>query len=110
MPSAGSALAPPGAVASLIGVTPLALNAQFGGLAQMYVTIIGGEAYPQILFPGMIESSSFFDGVVHPYMPSVPEVFLGLGGVALAATIVVVVLRALAVLPARLDQVAGPQV
>jgi Ni/Fe-hydrogenase subunit HybB-like protein len=43
-------------------------------------------------------------------MPSVPEVFLGLGGVALAATIVVVVLRALAVLPARLDQVAGPQV
>ena len=81
-----------------------------GGLAQMYVTIIGGEAYPQILFPGMIESSSFFDGVVHPYMPSAPEVFLGLGGVALAATIVVVVLRALAVLPARLDQVAGPQV
>ncbi|HUX23018.1 MAG TPA: NrfD/PsrC family molybdoenzyme membrane anchor subunit [Burkholderiales bacterium] len=76
-----------------------------GGLAQMYVTIIGGEAYPQILFPGMIESSSFFDGVVHPYMPSAPEVFLGLGGVALAATIVVVVLRALALLPARLDQV-----
>ncbi len=81
-----------------------------GGLAQMYVTIIGGQAFPQILFPGMVESSSFFDGVVHPYTPSLPEVFLGLGGVALAAAIVAVALRALALLPARLDQAAEPQV
>jgi molybdopterin-containing oxidoreductase family membrane subunit len=80
-----------------------------GGLAQMYVTIIGGQAYPQILFPGMAESSSFFDGVVHPYAPSLPEVLLGLGGVALAASIVAVALRALALLPARLDQLAQPQ-
>jgi molybdopterin-containing oxidoreductase family membrane subunit len=57
----------------------------------------------------MIESSSFFDGVIHPYTPSVPEVLLGLGGMALAATIVAVALRALALLPARLDQVAGSQ-
>ena len=41
-----------------------------GGLAQMYVTLIGGQAYPQILFPGMVESSSFFDGEIHPYTPS----------------------------------------
>ena len=75
----------------------------------MYVTLIGGQAYPQILFPGMVESSSFFDGEIHPYTPSLPEVLLGLGGVALAAAIIAVALRALALLPARLDQVAGPQ-
>jgi molybdopterin-containing oxidoreductase family membrane subunit len=80
-----------------------------GGLAQMYVTLIGGQAYPQILFPGMVESSSFFDGEIHPYMPSVPEVLLGVGGVGLAAAIVAVVLRALALLPERFDQTAGPQ-
>ena len=60
-----------------------------GALAQMYVTIIGGQAYPLQLFPGMQESSSFFDGVVHPYAPSVPEIMLGLGGVAVAAVIVI---------------------
>jgi molybdopterin-containing oxidoreductase family membrane subunit len=80
-----------------------------GGLAQMYVTLIGGQAYPQILFPGMIESSSFFDGEVHPYTPSVAEVLLGVGGMALAAAIIAIALRALALLPERLDQAAGPQ-
>jgi molybdopterin-containing oxidoreductase family membrane subunit len=80
-----------------------------GGLAQMYVTLIGGQAYPQILFPGLVEASSFFDGEIHPYTPSVPEVLLGLGGVGLTAAIVAVALRALALLPARLDQTAGPQ-
>ena len=81
----------------------------WGGLAQMYVTLIGGQAYPQILFPGMIETSSFFDGEIHPYAPSVPEILLGLGGIALSAAIVAVALRALALLPERLDQAAGPQ-
>jgi len=80
-----------------------------GGLAQMYVTLIGGQAYPQILFPGMVESSSFFDGEIHPYTPSLPEVLLGLGGVGLAAVIVAVALRALALLPERFEQTAGPQ-
>jgi Ni/Fe-hydrogenase subunit HybB-like protein len=80
-----------------------------GGLAQMYVTLIGGQAYPQILFPGMVESSSFFDGEIHPYTPSLPEVLLGFGGMAIAAAIVAVALRALAMLPERFDQTAGPQ-
>lgn len=74
-----------------------------GGLAQMYVTIIGGQAYPLKLFPGMIESSSFYDGVVHSYIPSVPEVLLGLSGVALAGLIVALGVRLLPFLPARLD-------
>ncbi len=80
-----------------------------GGLAQMYVTLIGGQAYPQILFPGMVESSSFFDGEIHPYTPSWPEVLFGLAGLALAAAVIAVALRALALLPERLDPAAGPQ-
>jgi len=80
-----------------------------GGFAQMYVTLIGGQAYPQILFPGMLESSSFFDGEIHPYTPSVPEVLLGLGGVALAAALIAVALRVLALLPERLGQTAQTQ-
>ncbi|MBK5105280.1 MAG: polysulfide reductase NrfD [Burkholderiales bacterium] len=81
-----------------------------GGLAQMYVTLIGGQAYPQILFPGLVESSSFFDGEIHPYTPSLVEILLGLGAVALAAAIIAVALRALAMLPTRLDRPAEPQV
>ncbi len=80
-----------------------------GGLAQMYVTLIGGQAYPQVLFPGMAETSSFFDGEIHPYTPSVVEALLGLAGMALAAAIIAVALRALALLPERLDAAAGPQ-
>jgi molybdopterin-containing oxidoreductase family membrane subunit len=80
-----------------------------GGLAQVYVIVIGGQAYPQILFPGMVESSSFFDGEIHPYTPSVAELLFGLGGVGLAAAIIAVALRALALLPERLDETLGPQ-
>jgi len=80
-----------------------------GGLAQMYVTLIGGQAYPQILFPGMVETSSFFDGEIHPYTPSLVEVLLGLGGMALAVAIIAVALRALALLPTRLEAPAEPQ-
>lgn len=95
--------------ASRAALTAACVLVVLGGLAQMYVTLIGGQAYPQILFPGMVEASSFFDGEIHPYTPSVPEVLLGLGGVGIAAAIVAVALRALAMLPARPDQSAGPQ-
>ena len=74
-----------------------------GGFAQMYVTIIGGQAYPLVLFPGMQVSSSFYDGVVHGYRASVPEVMLGLSGVAIAGIIVVFAIKLLRFLPERLD-------
>jgi molybdopterin-containing oxidoreductase family membrane subunit len=73
-----------------------------GGLAQMYVTIVGGQAYPLELFPGMEESSAFYDGVVHPYTPSLPEVLLSLGGLALPAVMIVIAIKFLPVLPASL--------
>jgi molybdopterin-containing oxidoreductase family membrane subunit len=77
-----------------------------GGFAQMYVTIIGGQAYPLTLFPGMQESSSFFDGVVNDYAPSLPEIMLGLGGVAIAGVIVVFALKILQFLPVTLENSA----
>lgn len=76
--------------------------AVLGGLAQIYVIIIGGQAYPLVLFPGMSESSSFYDGVVHPYYPSLPEILLGLGGVAIAGMIVVIGVKVLRFLPESL--------
>jgi molybdopterin-containing oxidoreductase family membrane subunit len=72
-----------------------------GGLAQLYVIIIGGQAYPQQIFPGKEVSSSFFDGVVASYVPSLPEVALGLGGVGLALALTVVGLRVLPFLPTK---------
>src|SRR5574340_437031 len=42
-----------------------------GGVAQMYVTIIGAQAYPLDMFPGLTETSSYFDGEVHAYSPCV---------------------------------------
>ena len=70
-----------------------------GGLAQVYVLIIGGQAYPQEIFPDKDVSSTFFDGVIAPYAPSLPEVALGVGGVALALTLTVVALKVLPFLP-----------
>ncbi len=72
-----------------------------GGVAQMYVTLIGGQAYPQVLFPGMSETSSFFDGEIHPYAPSLAEILLGVGGLAFAAALIAVAVRNIAILPAR---------
>ncbi len=81
-----------------------------GGLAQMYVTIVGAQAWPLDMFPGYAVSSSFFDGVVHPYTPSVWEVMLGVGGAAVAATLVVVAMRVLRLLPESLaDSVVEPK-
>ena len=74
-----------------------------GGLAQMYVTLIGGQAFPQSLFPGYVESSSFFDGVVHHYQPSLNELMLGLGGVAVALAILTLGLRLFTIAPYRLS-------
>jgi Ni/Fe-hydrogenase subunit HybB-like protein len=70
-----------------------------GGFAQMYVIIIGGQAYPLTLFPGMDVSSSFYDGQIASYWPSLPELLLGLGGLAFAMLIVAFALRLMPFLP-----------
>ena len=73
-----------------------------GGLAQLYVLIIGGQAYPQLVFPGKEVSSSFFDGVVAAYSPSLPEFALGLGGTAFALALTIMGLKILPFLPQSL--------
>jgi molybdopterin-containing oxidoreductase family membrane subunit len=73
-----------------------------GGLAQLYVLIIGGQAYPQLMFPDKEVASRFFDGVVAAYAPSLPEAALGAGGVALALALTVVALKVLPFLPKSL--------
>jgi len=74
-----------------------------GGVAQMYVTIIGAQAYPLDMFPRLTEKSSFFDGEIHAYAPSMPELFLGLGGVAVALLATTFAVKVLRLLPASLD-------
>lgn len=80
-----------------------------GGFFQMYVTIIGGQAYPLILFPGAEVSSSFNDGIVNTYVPSLWELLLGLGGVSVALIIVALAVKILPFLPESLaDAVVDP--
>lgn len=77
-----------------------------GGLAQLYVLIIGGQAYPLVLFPGMEVSSSFYDGVIAEYTPSIWEILLGIGGTCIALLIVIVGVAVLDFLPESLSDKA----
>ncbi len=85
------------------GIAVASVLVIIGGLAQMYVIIIGGQAFPLLMFPGMEVSSSFFDGVLHPYTPSHWEVMLGLGGIAVALLIIAVGVKYLPLLPTSLS-------
>ena len=73
-----------------------------GGLSTMYTIIIGGQAYPLEMFPGYEVSSTFFDGVVNDYTPSIYEIALGIGGVAVSLVIVAFVIKVLPFLPTSL--------
>jgi molybdopterin-containing oxidoreductase family membrane subunit len=77
-----------------------------GGLAQLYVLLIGGQAVPLNMFPGYEVTSSFFDGVVNSYSPSIWEITLGVGGVAIALLLVTVAVRVLRFLPETLEDAA----
>jgi molybdopterin-containing oxidoreductase family membrane subunit len=71
-----------------------------GGLAQVYVIIIGGQAYPLQIFPGReVIESAFYDGAVARYHPSLVEFMLAFGGVALSLLLVVLGMRVLQFLP-----------
>lgn len=78
-----------------------------GGLAAMYVLIIGGQAYPLEMFPGKeVISSSFYDGVVASYSPTLPEVTLGVGGAAIALLGAVLAMKVLRFIPESLSDEA----
>jgi molybdopterin-containing oxidoreductase family membrane subunit len=62
------------------------------------------------MFPGKEVSSSFYDGVIAIYAPSLPEIGLGLGGIALAGLIVLFGIKLLRFLPVTLaDSAFEPQ-
>ena len=81
-----------------------------GGLAQMYTIIIGGQAFPMDIFPGMeVLESTFGDGVATQYTASLPEILLGLGGFAMSLIVVAIGVKVLGFLPESLaDSVADP--
>jgi len=80
-----------------------------GGLIQMYVIIIGGQAYPLELFPGKEVSSSFFDGVVNSYSPTLAEALLGVGGFAVTLFMVAFAVKIMKFLPESLaDEAIDP--
>lgn len=83
-----------------------------GGLATMYVVIIASQAYPLQMFPGQtVLESGHLDGIIGEparYAPSLPELLLGLGGVAVALLITAVGVRVLQFLPESLaDEVVS---
>ncbi|MCF6256855.1 MAG: polysulfide reductase NrfD [Gammaproteobacteria bacterium] len=88
--------------ASMGWTTAAAILVIAGGLSQMYIIIIGGQAFPMDLFPGKEVSSSFYDGVIVTYSPTAPEVMLGLGGVALAFAATLFAVKILRFLPLSL--------
>jgi molybdopterin-containing oxidoreductase family membrane subunit len=80
-----------------------------GSFIQLYVIIIGGQAYPLTLFPNAEVSSSFFDGVINTYSPSIWELMLGVGGVGVAAVMIVIGVKVLRFLPVSLAQAGSDQ-
>jgi molybdopterin-containing oxidoreductase family membrane subunit len=70
-----------------------------GSFALLYVFIIGGQAYPLSIFPGYEVSSSFRDGEIANYVPSLPEIMLGIGGLAIAFLITIISTRVLNSIP-----------
>jgi len=73
-----------------------------GAFIQLYIIIIGGQAYPLNIFPGYVVDSSFYDGVVNSYVPSLWEFLLGIGGLTGALLIALLAIRVLPIMPEKL--------
>jgi len=75
--------------------------ALLGGALLVYQVVIGSQSLAQNLFPGKtVTSSSFGDMGTASYLPSIWEWGLGIGGVSLAFTLLLFMLRILPVSPA----------
>jgi molybdopterin-containing oxidoreductase family membrane subunit len=70
-----------------------------GAFAFLYVFIIGGQSFPLEIFPGHQVSSAFGDGQMAHYVPSWPELGLGIGGLGAAFVLTVIGVRVLDFLP-----------
>ena len=72
----------------------------FGGFAQIYVLIIGGQAYPLHIVLGYKVLGGWRGHKIAEYLPTLPEFGLGFGGLAFALLLTLVGLRVLPFLPA----------
>ena len=79
-----------------------ALLVVVGALAQVYVLIIGGQVFPLELFPGYSVTSTFYDGVIAEYTPSLAELALGMGGMGLAVLVTLIGIRILPFVPVQM--------
>ncbi len=70
-----------------------------GAFCLLYVFIIGGQAFPLDIFPGYDVKSSFMDGAIDSYSPTLPEALLAFGGLGIAYTITIIGVRALRFMP-----------
>ncbi len=70
-----------------------------GAFAWLYVFIIGGQAFPLDIFPGHVVTSTFGDGAVASYAPSLPELLLGVGGLGAAFLLTLAGIRAFDFMP-----------
>jgi molybdopterin-containing oxidoreductase family membrane subunit len=89
----------PGLVGKTRCIMIASLLVVLGALALLYVFIIGGQAFPLNIFPGHEVSSSFADGQITAYYPSIYEFLLGFGGLAIAFIITTVSVRVLNFMP-----------
>ena len=79
-----------------------ALLVVVGALTQVYVLIIGGQVFPLELFPGYSVTSTFYDGVIAEYTPSLAELALGMGGMGLAVLVTLIGVRILPFVPVQM--------
>ncbi|MDD2774831.1 MAG: polysulfide reductase NrfD [Gallionella sp.] len=70
-----------------------------GAFIFLYVFIIGGQAFPLSIFPGFEVGSTFADGQINEYHPSVYEFLVGIMGLAIAFMITTVSVRVLNFMP-----------
>ncbi len=84
---------------SMIGLASVLVI--FGGMAQLYVLIIGGQAFPLKMFPGKEIISGYLTEIY--YVPSLAEIFLGLGAMALVVLMVVLAMKILPFIPESLS-------
>ena len=92
---------------TMIGVASVLVI--IGGMASLYVILIGGQSYPMTLVPGYEATSTFADGAIATYVPSIWEIMLGLGGVGIALVIVTMAMKIFRLLPDSLsDKITDP--
>jgi len=78
-----------------------------GGVIQLYIIIVGGQAYPMEMFPGKEVLEGY--GGIATYTPSLAEIMLGVGGIAVSLIAVTFLVKFLPFLPESLaDEVADP--